>query len=272
MEDKNQYLERKSLPVDVLMASEKNPNKMSPREFDLLVDNMQKVGFVDPVFCRPNPDAPGMYKIIGGHHRWEAAKYLGLKEVPCTITTDPNFDEEMEDFQLVRMNVIKGNIAPSAFVDLYQKYEKKYGQEALQDLFGFAEKAEFQKMLRSLQKELPQELKAKFAKSVKEIKTIDGLAKLLNRLFTDHGSTLPYGYMVFDFGGKDSIWVRMSPKMKSTFQAVADRCTAENKCVDSVLGSFVQSIAQDEQKLAALIAAAPAPAPDDPNWPAIVAE
>lgn len=243
-QQKTASLVRTELPIWQLHPNPNNPNRMNPKEFDLLVENMRQVGFVDPVFVRPHPDGmPDKYLIIGGHHRTEAAKFLGFKSVPCVVTTDPEMTAELEEFQLVRMNVIRGNIQPSLFADLYRKYAPKYGEAVLQDMFGFADQAAFQKLIKDTKAALPKEMKAKFAEAAKDIKTIDGLAKLLNRMFTMHGNTLEYGWMVVDYGQKDSIWVRISGKTHKNLVSLGERCVEASVSLDSVLGGLLQLIA-----------------------------
>src|SRR5215203_4685756 len=120
---KTKDLVRKDIAVDLLEKNPFNPNKMGKREFDLLVDNIQKTGMTDAVMVRPLPKAKGdkvqHYRIVGGHHRFEAALYLGFAEIPCTIVQHDDFDEDQEQFQLVRMNMIRGRMDPQAFFDLY---------------------------------------------------------------------------------------------------------------------------------------------------------
>lgn len=252
---KTEMLERKNLPVELLLPNPNNPNRMGDKEFNLLVDNMKQVGFVDPAFVRPHPTKAGHYQIIGGHHRIEAAKFLGFKEVPVTVTNDPDMTEELEEFQLVRMNVIHGNIQPTLFLDLYHKYKDKYGEAVLQDMFGFADEAAFKKLIADTKKNLPKEMQAKFVEAAKEVKTIDGLAKILNRLFTQYGSTLDYGYMVVDYGGKDSIWLRVTNKTHKNLLKLGDFCVQNHRTVDAVMGGILQLIAQGklDQQLAEIV-------------------
>ena len=74
--EKTQKLRRETLPLSLLVPQDINPNKMSDREFNLLCDNMTKVGFVGPIFVRPIEG--GKYRIIGGYHRYKAAQVLGM--------------------------------------------------------------------------------------------------------------------------------------------------------------------------------------------------
>jgi ParB-like nuclease domain len=193
-QQKTDALIRKDIDICDLVANEKNPNSMSDAEFNLLFDNFEKTGLTDPILVRALPE--GKHRIVGGHHRVEVAKLHGFTKVPCTIITDPDFDEDQEKFQVVRMNMIRGKMTPEKFMKLYESLSGKYAEEVLKDAFGFAEDAEFKKMIKQIAKDLPPELQADFKKATKELKTINELSQVLNGLFTKYGSTLDYGYMM----------------------------------------------------------------------------
>src|SRR4029077_14760596 len=138
--------------------NERNPNKMKQRDFDLLCDNFNQTGWTDPILARPFDfkkmkslaklpedellkamEKEGcLLEIVGGHHRFDAAQYVGFEAGPVTVIMDPQFDEEKANFQLVRMNAIRGKLDPQAFFDLYNGLSKKYTDDVLQDAFGFA--------------------------------------------------------------------------------------------------------------------------------------
>lgn len=268
--DRTRKLLRLELPAELLVKNEDNPNKMSAREFDLLVDNMEKTGLTDPILVRPL-DLPAVmafakahtgdaliekfvaaqlkFRIVGGHHRFDAALYLGFEKIPCTIITDPDFDEEQEKFQLVRMNAIRGKLDPQAFFDLYNQLSEAYTDEILQDAFGFADEAEFKKLINQTAKALPDpKLQKKFKEAAQEIKTIDGLSKLLNQMFTQYGDTIPYGYMVVDYGGKRSMWLRVEKKTMDALDLVGELCIEKQRTMDDIVGGVVQLIAKGELK------------------------
>lgn len=242
-QEKTDELERLSIAIDELAFNPRNPNAMRDAEFNMLCDNIERTGFTDPALVRRCPD--GKYRVVGGHHRVQAAKILGFTVVPCTVISDPAFDDEMEEFQLVRHNVIKGKLDPQKFFSLYSRYSDKYGDSLLQDLFGFAEEAEFKRLIQKTAASLPNEMKKKFLEAAAEIKTVDGLASLLNSLFTRYGDTLPYGYMVFDYGGKQSIWVRASKSTMEALITMGTRCCEESKCLDDALRHLFEDICKD---------------------------
>jgi hypothetical protein len=248
--DRTKQLERKDLAIGLLVKNEANPNKMRPREFDLLCDNIEKTGLTDPILVRPlakGKKEPQLYRIVGGHHRYDAAAFLGFENVPCTVINDPAFDEHAERFQMVRMNVIRGRLDAQAFFDLYQQLSEEYSDEVLQDAFGFAEETEFRKLIDQTAKQLPDPaLQKQFKEAAKEIKTIDGLSKLLNEMFAKYGDTLPYGFMVFDHAGQRSVWLQVDGKTIKAFDVVGKMCIDRRRTVDDLMGRLVQAIAQGE--------------------------
>jgi hypothetical protein len=249
---KTKQLERKDIPIALLVKNEANPNKMRPREFDLLCDNFERTGITDPILVRPLPKAkkePQRYRIVGGHHRYDAAAFLGFEEVPCTVINDPSFDEDAERFQMVRMNVIRGRLDAQAFFDLYQQMAEQYSDEVLQDAFGFAEEAEFRKLIDQTAKQLPDPaLQKQFKEAAKEIKTIDGLSKLLNEMFAKYGDTLPFGFMVFDHAGQRSVWLQVDGKTIKAFDVIGKICIDRRRTADDLVGRLVQLIATGELK------------------------
>jgi hypothetical protein len=240
--EKTEKLVRKRIPLDLIDPTPDNPNEMSEAEFNMLADNIETVGLVDPLFVRELPN--GRYRLIGGNHRCEVLKVLGFDEAECTINNDPEFDEDQEKFQVLRMNVIRGKLSPEKFMKMYQSMSQKYADEVLAESFGFANEDDFRKLIGQVKSSLPQEMQSDFQQAAKEIKTIDDLSKLLNHLFTTYGDTLPYGYMLLDFGGKDSIWLRMSNETKKAVLEVGKLCVTEKRSMDAILGGVVQMVAQ----------------------------
>jgi len=271
--DKTEKLLRlRACPLALLEKNVENPNKMGAREFDLLCDNLNKTGWTDPALVRPLDlealmkivvvagddektvismmQAQGIkLRIVGGHHRFDAATYLGFEEGPVTVIMDPDFSAEEEQFQLVRMNAIHGKLDPQAFMNLFTQLNQKYSDDILQEAFGFAEEAEFKKLVASTAKALPDKhAQDKFKEAAKEIKTIDGLAKLLNEMFTKYGDTLPYGFMVFDYNGQRSMWLRIEAKTMKAIDVISDICIENDRTVDDVIGQILQLIAKGEFK------------------------
>jgi len=273
---KTKELLRLDVPLSLLVKNDDNPNKMSQRDFDLLCDNLDRTGLTDAILVRPMDlkmtkaaveafnkakafstsdislakmfEANGLkFKIVGGHHRYDGAAYLGFETVPITVIMSKDFDVQQEKFQLVRMNMIRGKLDANAFYKIYSQLSAEYSDEILQDAFGFSEEAEFKRLIAQTSKMLPDKnLQQKFVEAAAEIKTIDGLSKLLNEMFTKYGDTLPYGYMVFDHAGQRSMWLRIEGNTMKALDLIGTMCIDKNRTVDAVVGGIMQSIAKGE--------------------------
>lgn len=257
---KTETLQRKNVSIELLHVNPLNPNEMDARQFNLLVDNLEKVGFTDPILVRPHPEIEGEYRIIGGAHRLDAAKHLGYTDVPVTIITDPEFTEDSEKFQIVRHNIIGGKMDPAKFAKLVDSLGEKYSNEIAAEMFGFSEQAEFEKLIKTTTKSLPKEMQAEFKSAAKEIKTIDELASLLNHMFANYGDTLDRGYMIFDFGGHESIWLRLQTKQLKDFRTMAGKIKDGQRSLDHVFANLLSHLASEDggELLGQMIGDAPA--------------
>lgn len=65
-----------------LKPSKNNPRTHSPSQVRLIAESIEKFGFIAPILVNEKR------VIIAGHGRWEAAKLLGLKQVPTICVND----------------------------------------------------------------------------------------------------------------------------------------------------------------------------------------
>ena len=143
------------------------------------------------------------YRIIGGEHRWRTAKVLGFESVPAIILDGDKWKEEdLQKFVTTRLNAISGNLNPEKFMDLYHDLSSRYDHENLQILMGFTDQEIFNKMTNQARKGLvdagiSDEKLKEFDEIAKEIKTVDDLSNIINKLFTDHGEQLEYNFTYF---------------------------------------------------------------------------
>ncbi len=63
---------------------ETNPNRMSPQEYAALVAFMKEEGAIQTILVHPTKKK-GHFKIIDGHHRYWAAKDLGIAALPAIV-------------------------------------------------------------------------------------------------------------------------------------------------------------------------------------------
>jgi hypothetical protein len=204
------------LDVDQLVPNAENPNVQDDATFNALVESIENDGWTAPMQAVSIGALDGreMYEIVAGEHRWRAAKVLQCK-VPVIALPKDDFDEDRRQWALVKDNILKGALNPEKFSKLYDRMAKKYDPEVLKTLMGFTTSDAFQKVYRQAKENLPPELQKALEEAKDEIKTIDDLSRVLNRLFQAHGETLPSNFMVFSYGSKEVLWVRADKELWS---------------------------------------------------------
>lgn len=213
------------LDPDDLVPNVENPNEQDDRTFNALVESIRTEGWTVPVTAVWD-EARGKHEIVGGEHRWRAARVMGSK-VPVILLPPEEFDRDRRDWNVVKDNMLRGTLNPDKFTQMYARLAKKYDGEVLQTLMGFTSEDAFRRMYRDVARQLPPALQQALADAKDEIKTIDDLSAVLNRLFRDHGETLPSNFMVFSWGGKEVLWIRADADLWHMVSGLAKAVDAE---------------------------------------------
>lgn len=100
------------LAVDAIVPAPRNANQMSAGRFAQLKGAIGSAGFLQPVLVQPGEKA-GVFEIVDGHHRVQAARELGRAEVPVVVL--PRGDARII---ALSMNRLRGetNLAEAALV------------------------------------------------------------------------------------------------------------------------------------------------------------
>lgn len=110
------------IPANLIDCNDWNPNEMSVRMKQILVDNLTRIGMVDPILVVKDMDR---YRIVDGEHRYKTAVEAGLKEIPCVIL-DEDFPLVEQKKQTIRMNQIKGQLSYDKFNSLIDTLRDKF--------------------------------------------------------------------------------------------------------------------------------------------------
>jgi hypothetical protein len=255
------------IPIEKVFPNNFNPNIMDEKEFNLLVKNIQEVGMAVPITVVEKKD--GTYMIIGGEHRWKAARLVGMKRIRAVVYPEEGMDEDHAKFQTMRLNMIHGKIDPKKFVEMYMGLSAKYSEEVLKESMGFINQAEWDRLLSKVKQGLPtKDLKERFDQVKEQIKTMEDLSTILNRLFAEHGSSLPYNFMVFDFGGKENLWIRMDKPLFSTMKMVSNECVLNKVTLDAVLNEVLIMAFNRKEEVAEVIGKLPkVKMKENVSWP-----
>lgn len=225
------------VPLDVIEPNEWNPNRQDDAVFNATVENIQETGMLQPILIVTIGD--GRYRIIDGEHRYEACKLLGYETIDAIIQ---DFDEDVQKFQTMRFNLLKGKIDPVKFTKLFNELAGKYGEDMTKQMMMFVDEKAFEQAYLDIKKGLPKELKKKLEETKAELKTIDDLSRILNELFSKYGDTLAQNFMVFSFGGRTHLWVQMGDKLKKVLMdEVVERLKEDRSNINDFLLELMES-------------------------------
>jgi len=210
------------VPIDSVQPNIYNPNVEDPDTFNVLVENIKQYGFTGAIEVAPNEDGQ-TFIIVGGEHRWKAAKLAGLKEVPVSIVP---WDEDMQKIQSIKLNVIRGKLDPHKFTKLFMELEKKYGRDPLRKLMGMGAKdAMFRQLMKDVKKSLPQSVQDEIEKRADKIRNVEDLAAVVQSLYAQYGNTLQYGFVFFRFAGKEHLMVKLTEDGLKRLRKITQQCS-----------------------------------------------
>lgn len=238
----------RQLALDKLVPNAWNPNAMDDKAFNRLTEELSTTGMIDPIQVIDMQD--GLFRIIGGEHRYHAARMLGWDSIPCVVLSGPKWlDEDMQKLVTVRLNALRGKIDPTKMVKLYEEMSNKYGEEEVQRLFAYTDKGAWDSLVKDIGKGLvksglPKNMADKFDQAAKEVKTVDDLSRVLNELFSRYGSTLPQNFMVLTWGGREHIYIVLNKSMKASMDKVVKYCQVTGRDISEVLAPLTAVFAK----------------------------
>lgn len=239
------------LNVSLLHFDEENTNEQDDVTFNALVEQIQESGFTENIVVVDHTGDPNWkdierpYMVISGNHRGRAAEVLGMEQIPARVWTWEEWDDDYSTFQNIRHNVLKGKLNPVKFTKMFTDLAAKYGEQATKDMMMFMDEEAFKKVYMDSTSQLPKELRDQLDKSKKDIKTVDDLSNLLNTLFSTYGDTLAHDYMVFDYGGRSHIWIRMDEKTKKKMDDIKSQVMVERVSMNELFKVLLEDYADD---------------------------
>jgi hypothetical protein len=225
----------RELPLNRLRKNEQNPNEQDDRMFNATVASIAEDGWIQPMasvvpvgeFDEADPFGWAQFDIVAGHHRFDAAEVLAFESGPCWLLDPASFDADRQKWAMVKANIVAGRLNPEKFTALYNEMAARYDGEVLQRLMGFTSQDAFEKLWQGVKSTLPPELAAELEKVRDEVRTVDDLSVVLNRLFREYGETLPSNVMAFSWGGKEVMWVLADARLWKTVSVIKARVLAE---------------------------------------------
>lgn len=111
------------IPIDKLIKADYNPRKWDEKALNDLKQSIKRFGIVDPAIVNIAPKRKNI--VIGGHMRIEAAKGLGIKEMPVVYVNLPDLEKEKE--LNLRLNKNQGEFDFSLLADFAEDFLSEVG-------------------------------------------------------------------------------------------------------------------------------------------------
>jgi ParB family chromosome partitioning protein len=117
----------------------KQPFKLNKEKVNQIKASAKDIGIITPLIVRRNADG---YQILSGHHRFQAAKELGLLTVPCVIR---EVSDEDADKYVIEANIQRIKLLPSEYGAIFDRYmemrkDLDLTAEEISDKFGVSRK------------------------------------------------------------------------------------------------------------------------------------
>jgi len=120
-----------NIPIDKLIVHPNSPNRMSKRNFDRLVRNIERTCRYEPLVVRRQGDS---FQIINGHNRCRALKQLGYTTVDAIIW---DVDDAEADILLCSLNRLKGSDVLDKKLSLLDRINRDMSAREMSKLLPF---------------------------------------------------------------------------------------------------------------------------------------
>ena len=126
---------------DKISISSIIPNKNQPRKIfekealEDLKNSIKERGIIQPLIVRRSNDQNGMFELIAGERRWQAAQSAGLHEVPIVVIEADNL--KSLEFAIIE-NVQRRDLNPIEEAESYKNLIENFGydQERVSQFIG----------------------------------------------------------------------------------------------------------------------------------------
>ena len=229
--------EPKMIAVQSLHCNAYNPNEMSKTMFDMLVDEIKSDGFDQPLQvvlcgCDQNPDEH--FEIIGGEHRFRAAKQLGMTALPCVIY---EWSPVVQKLKTVRRNFLHGALNDKKFTALVHELDGGgYSREDLATLMAFENEGALNRHVLDAKKVEEKDIVEKLLKDNSAVADArDAVADVVNNIMATYGETVDQGYMFFAHKGKVHLLALMDDDLMARVETLVEGLKASGANLNTVL-------------------------------------
>lgn len=243
-------LKAADIRIDALIANERNVNEMTENKLARLMKEISEVGFLVPLNVIPVDATRTQFFILGGEHRWKAAKRLGMTYVTCVIHDDEKFkDMDFVDLVTFRLNVLRGDINNEKFFQMYKRMCDKVGPDRVQDQLGITDNAEFKKLTKNIQQSLkdqnaPSQVIDEVEKAGKKAKTPEELSLKISKILKNYSESMMTQAIIFQSQTGESIFFKASENTFRLVKILVEHSQQKGKNVNELLAPMLDALVQ----------------------------
>lgn len=234
----------KMIAIENLEPNKWNPQVMTDAKFNELVEEVRDDGFDEPIHVVEHPDpvksAQDIYMIVNGEHRWQAARVLGILQIPCVVKSQWK-DEKTQKIKTVRRNMLHGDLDKTRFTKLVHSLnDVGVPMKELPGLLGFENEEAFREKFIAEERERQEKAEAQASKSAgdqdrQESTVVENLSFILNEIFAEYGDSIPQGFVFFWHKNACHLMVQMDEKLEASIKAVVKYLQHTGKNINPVL-------------------------------------
>lgn len=239
-------------PVARMVVTPWNTNVQSAEVFEGLLTDIREHGFVGAVEVVPfeGPDGQESYLVVSGEWRYKAAVALGLQEIPASRLTHKKFqDREFQQILSVRRNNLHGKHDKTKLRELVSQIATAHpDSEELRKLLAFTRADEWKKLVGQTRDGLkgqgatPEMLKT-YDEKAKNARSLADLSVIVSRLFETYKDTVPFGFLIFTYGGQEHVQIAGTRGTMKSVSRIAAFCAERKVEVNTLLGPALRALA-----------------------------
>lgn len=234
----------KMIAIENLEPNKWNPQVMTDVKFNELVEEVRDDGFDEPIHVVEHPDpiksGQDIYMIVNGEHRWQAARVLGILQIPCVVKSKWK-DEKTQKIKTVRRNMLHGDLDKTRFTKLVHSLnDVGVPMKELPGLLGFENEEAFREKFIAEERERQEKAEAQASKSAgdrdrQESTVVENLSFILNEIFAEYGSDIPQGFVFFWHKNACHLMVQMDEKLETSIKTIVRYLQHTGKNINPVL-------------------------------------
>lgn len=229
-----------------------NPQEMDGSTFNRLVQEMAENGLLETPVVVEREREGKHFMIIGGEHRWKASQVLGWKTIACTIYDGKGVsDDQFLKKMVVKLNQLHGKLNVQKFLSMYDDLISQMDEQQMVEAFALTDASVMKEIVKETRKQLigsglSSDKVKQYDRYMKEVRTVDDLSSVLNRIFATHGDSLSQNFLVFSYGGRDHLYIECDRKTWVAVSKVVEAVEESKEDMNVVMRGLFKAYGSEE--------------------------